>query len=124
EPLAELTERHPVELRARRSRRELLQRGKRLFLDGNDGDRVSRRPSRTEHQEGEAAVAGYQAKAHRGCTGYSSASTSSARRMARRRMTPRWDVRMNSIRYSTSLHARERSRWICCIALVVFSFDC
>ena len=31
---------------------------------------------------------------------------------------------MKSRRYSTSGHDSERSRRICCIALVVFSFDC
>ena len=72
-----------------------------------------------QHQEGESAVPCDEPETH-----YSSASTSSCRRVARRRMTPRLDERMNSIRYCTSVQASVRSRSICRSALVVLSFDC
>ena len=55
--LAELAERHPVEVRARLARRR-LEIGKRLLLDGHDGDVVAEAAGALQHQKGKPAVAG------------------------------------------------------------------
>src|SRR6185503_17986542 len=95
--LAELTERNPVHRRRWRFRGALRQIRKGFFFDGDDGDVIAGAACRVEHQKRKASVPGYQAEPL-----HSSASTSSARRVARRRMTPRVEERMNSTRYWTS----------------------
>ena len=91
--LAEMPDRNPVDVGAG-ALRGVVQLGKRFFFRRDDGDVVALRTRGLEDQKGEASVAGNQAYAH----DYSSASASSALRVARRRMTPRCDVRMKSTR--------------------------
>src|SRR5207249_4580137 len=102
----------------RRTRGGIGQLGKRLFFEGDDRHRVPRTTGRLEDQKWEPTVARDQSEVH-----HSSTSASSARRDARRRMTPREEERMNSTRYCTSGQLSVRSCSICCSARVVFSFD-
>ena len=83
---AELSERDPVN-RGPVPRGGAVQFGKRLFLGGDDRDVVPLRTRRVEDEERKGAVAGDQARD--ACRRYSSATSSSARRVGRRRMTPR-----------------------------------
>ena len=89
---AELAERDPVDGGAV-ARGRVVQLGKRLFLRRDDRDVVPLRARGVEHEEREPAVAGDEPERI-----HSSATSSSARRVGRRRMTPRCELRMNSTR--------------------------
>ena len=137
--LAQLPERHPVQVSPRLARGSSGQVGPGLFLHRNDGDVMPERARRLEHEEGKAAVAGDDTKPHgrvrmRDAPGllrdpgaaphlYSSATISSARRVARRRITPRCELRMNSTRYCTSGQLSVSSSSICRSARLVVNFD-
>ena len=110
---------------AGRTRGRGLEIGERFFLERDDGDVVTRRRGRRRAREnGNRPLPAIRPQAHARVRAYSSASTSSARRVARRRITPRSDVRMKSTTNCTSAQASVRSRSIWRSALVVFSFDC
>ncbi len=117
----ELAERDPMQRGRGRLRRVHRQFGKGFFGERDHGDVVTRAARGVEDEKRKAPVPRDQAEAHRR---YSSASTSSARRVARRRITPRWDVRTKSTRYWTSSHESDRSCSMRRSALLVFSFDC
>ena len=109
EQRAELPERNPVEGGRGRTRGQVGQIGERFVLERDDGDVVAGAARRVEDEEGKAAVPAMRPRAHgHACSAYFvRRRTSSARRDARRRMTPRCDVRMKSIRYCTSGHASD-----------------
>ena len=91
-----------------------LEVGKGFFLERDDRDVVAGAARGIEDEKREPAVAGDQTEAGHwpDIGGYSSASTSSARRVARRRITPRSDERMKSTTNCTSGQLSERSRSI------------
>src|SRR5688572_6591189 len=102
-----------MERGSRHARRFGLELGEGFFLERDDGDVVACRTRGVEHQKRESAVARNQTEAHRLSLPYSSAISSSARRVARRRMTPRVELRMKSTIAWTSSQARFLSRSIC-----------
>ena len=77
---AQLAERDPVQVRRRRARRDVGELGKGLFLDGDDGDVVPGAARGVEDEEGETGRCRRSGRAL-----HSSARTSSARRVARRK---------------------------------------
>ena len=116
---AELAERHPVQVRSRLARGGVGQIGEGLFLHRDDGDLIPLRAGRVEDEKREPAVAGDDASASfDGCDYFGNAhpqvstrpaTISSVRRVGRRRMTPRCELRMNCTRYATSGHTRASS---------------
>ena len=90
-PSTELAERDPVDGSAE-ALREVFEFGKRLLFRGHHGDLVALGARRLEHEKRKPPVARDEPQLHSSTTG------SSVRRVERRRITPRRDVRMKSTR--------------------------